>query len=413
MPERGWISALWCACALLGLAACDGEATQDDAGGGGACAVDADCADDVFCNGAEVCDPSSASADSRGCVAGDTAALCSSGQVCDPAMDACVDPDCVNPDADGDGEPSVACGGADCDDNDAARFPGNTEVCDAEGVDEDCDATTFGTTDLDRDGYIDARCCNGSTCGNDCDDTRPFVNPGSPEVCDALDNDCNPSTWAVGEDDDRDGYLNVVCGGDDCIDTNPDAYPGAPEPCNGVDNDCSGDVEDADGDGYVTPDAACTGGPYPKTDCDDTHAQVSPDHTDFEPLPYCPSAVPPCRVGGAGPYYCRASATAACSASDPLALYDWDCSGTAEAEPSVSLTCVYTCATTPTATFDDAEISPVCGGLGYNFVCNEGPSYGTTTPACGSDVNHEGCCCDSTGGCNDYLLEVTLPLRCR
>jgi len=44
-------------------------------------------------------------------------------------------------DADGDGAPAAGCGETpeleDCDDADAARFPGNTEVCD--GIDNDCD----------------------------------------------------------------------------------------------------------------------------------------------------------------------------------------------------------------------------------------------------------------------------------
>ena len=53
--------------------------------------------------------------------------------------DAFVPPDvpgCV--DADGDGHPSAACGGLDCDDTDPTRHPGAPERC--QGEDDDCDA---------------------------------------------------------------------------------------------------------------------------------------------------------------------------------------------------------------------------------------------------------------------------------
>ena len=36
--------------------------------------------------------------------------------------------DCDDPDRDGDGIDSVACGGSDCDDDNENRFPGNAEV---------------------------------------------------------------------------------------------------------------------------------------------------------------------------------------------------------------------------------------------------------------------------------------------
>lgn|GEM_PF-4635131 len=59
---------------------------------------------------------------------------------------------CRNPDADGDGSDAVACGGDDCDDDNARRFPGKAEVCDEQGLDEDCDPVTFGCRDQDDDG---------------------------------------------------------------------------------------------------------------------------------------------------------------------------------------------------------------------------------------------------------------------
>ena len=98
--------------------------------------------------------------------------------------------DCEEPDQDGDGHDAVACGGDDCDDLDASRFPGNVEICDASGHDEDCDDSTFGP-DGDGDGFIGAECCNGDACGDDCDDTLAGVNPGATDGCGGGDEDCD------------------------------------------------------------------------------------------------------------------------------------------------------------------------------------------------------------------------------
>lgn len=163
------------------IPAVDGSARCDD---------DRDCDDGLFCNGLERCSPGAAGAGEDGCVAG--RAPCAGTLGCDEAEDQCV-PCAI--DRDGDGALAPECGGNDCDDSDPDRFPGNTEVCDAAGHDEDCDPTTFGDVDEDGDGAISAACCDASSgrpiCGTDCDDDAAGVRPGLPEVCNAIDDDCD------------------------------------------------------------------------------------------------------------------------------------------------------------------------------------------------------------------------------
>jgi hypothetical protein len=99
-----------------------------------------------------------------------------------PDLSACSDED-------GDGSRDATCGGDDCDDADPARYPGAPEICD--GDDEDCDDATLGP-DADGDGDIALTCCNGTTCGADCDDTRVDVNPRATEACNGgVDDDCD------------------------------------------------------------------------------------------------------------------------------------------------------------------------------------------------------------------------------
>jgi hypothetical protein len=123
------------------------------------------------------------------------------------------------PDTDGDGfgrgTVVIACsapantilagGATDCDDTTRARFPGNQEICDT--LDNDCDNTADdGAIDAqlvgdddDGDGYPStplSRVCTLTgnqlpvTSGLDCDDTSIQTNPGRPEVCNAVDDDC-------------------------------------------------------------------------------------------------------------------------------------------------------------------------------------------------------------------------------
>lgn len=179
------------------------------------CTADADCDDGLFCNGEEHCGTN------RKCqratpVRCDDRAACTIDR-CDEETRACQH---FAPDIDGDGHGDRSCiltdgsaAGDDCDDTDSNAYPGATEVCNA--VDEDCDPETIGNKDSDNDGFIDANCSNGSFAGEDCDDGRRRVNPGASEICNGVDDDCTGvaddndapkvTTWP---DNDRDGFGN-------------------------------------------------------------------------------------------------------------------------------------------------------------------------------------------------------------
>lgn len=157
-------------------------------------------------------------------------------------------------DRDGDGY-SPADG--DCDDGNAARYPGNDEACD--GVDNDCDGTVpSDEKDADYDGF--------RLCQDDCDDADSDVYPDAPEICDDKDSDCD-GVSADHDDLDDDGY--AVCDGD-CDDHEDAVKPGAAEICDDLDNDCSGLADDLDEDGDGHSPCGDVG------DCDDDDASAFP-----------------------------------------------------------------------------------------------------------------------------------------
>jgi hypothetical protein len=228
----------------------------------------------------------------------------------------------------------------DCNDIDADVNPDATEICNE--VDDDCDGDiddadadlTEPTTwyaDADADGYGDpddsSVSCEApsgtSEDGTDCDDADADVNPGAPEICNEVDDDCDgdidsddsdiagASTWYI--DDDGDGYGSedetetlceapdgYVSTAGDCDDADDAVSPDGTETCNEIDDDCDGDIDDddadvtggdtwyadSDGDGYGDPDGSTDACEVPSgyveddTDCDDANDTVNPGGTE-------------------------------------------------------------------------------------------------------------------------------------
>ncbi len=178
--------------------------------------------------------------------------------------------------------PGYALDNTDCDDSDRSIKPGTPELCN--GRDDDCDQVVDEGFDEDGDGF--------SFCLDDCNDNDPAINPTAEEKCNGVDDNCDGvlgSDTIDEADDDGDGAPNC----DDCDPADPSVRPGTYELCDGKDNDCDGVIDetaagswcpDADGDG--TGDAGqivfvCDGtGPegwiQVCTDCDDTDSDVHP-----------------------------------------------------------------------------------------------------------------------------------------
>ena len=213
----------------------------------------------------------------------------------------------------------------DCDDSDAAVYPGADEACN--GQDDDCDgdvdeaviATWY--ADTDADGYGDPAAMSEScelpegsvdpSAGEDCDDNDPAVHPSADETCNGRDDNCDGSVdegvlaiWYSDADGDGYGDPDVTVGacepptgavdpaaGEDCDDTEAAVHPSAAEQCNERDDDCDGAVDedvtttwhaDADSDGYgglavaVQACEAPAGFVSDTSDCDDGDRHVHP-----------------------------------------------------------------------------------------------------------------------------------------
>ena len=253
----------------------------DEIGGDTGCVLDADCDDNLYCNGVETCSPEGVCLVSSGdpCPGQNVGPNCSDS--CNESSD-----DCTADDGDG-----VSCTGGFCQSGMCVPVcTPTTEVCD--GVDNDCDLqvdedAVCGTCvwsvevcdgkDNDCDGQVDegnpgggASCSTGlpgicelgiMVCNNGGLQCVQSIQP-TTEVCDGLDNDCDGSvdegvTTTYYRDADDDGYGNLanniqacsvpagyVTNDDDCNDTNSSIHPDALEICDGVDNDCDGIVDE-------------------------------------------------------------------------------------------------------------------------------------------------------------------------
>ncbi|MEE4363855.1 MAG: MopE-related protein, partial [Desulfotignum sp.] len=172
----------------------------------------------------------------------------------------------VEPDVDNDGY-TVEQG--DCNDNDSNIYPGAPELCD--GKDNDCNPATadgsgeswYGTacdgpdTDLCKEGIL--TCSGGQQICTD--------NTGNNiEICDGLDNDCNPATadgsgesWygtaCDGPDTDlcKEGILTCSGGQQICTDNTGNNI----EFCDGVDNDCNPATADGSGESWYGTATNC------------------------------------------------------------------------------------------------------------------------------------------------------------
>ncbi len=281
-------------CLASGLSACDAPSATTEACNG----VDDNC--DGITDGANAlgCTPFYPDKDGDGFGAGSPVCLCSAAGT------------------------GLSASGTDCDDNNAAVYPGAPELC------NDADDNCNGVTDEGCDGDGDSWCAATATVvgkpkvcpfgGGDCNDASAAVHPGQPEICgNGVDDDCDgttdvgiggPGCTAFYLDADGDGYgtgaSQCACGPEgaytaskagDCDDKNASVHPNAQEICgNGLDDNCNGQQDegagvgctlwyvDADGDGYGTGAGVClcladAGHTASKGgDCNDAAASIHP-----------------------------------------------------------------------------------------------------------------------------------------
>ncbi len=287
----GWLAAVWL---VAGCGQATTPATSEDAMvADGAATPDAgECPDrdgdgarDAACGGTDCDDQSALRAPGHA-------------EICDAAG---VDEDCSPTtvgarDQDGDGFVDASCCngdvcGDDCNDVGLRTYPGATEQCDdadndcdglvdedaiasrpevCNHLDDDCDsridedATAMLYADADGDGFGDPTqtvlACAGTAgyvaSSTDCDDAQPAIHPGAPEVCNAIDDDCDgtadptcsctPGTAIPCAMPGRcaSGVQMCIGGAYGACTIQPTA-----EVCNGEDDDCNGAIDE----GLVCP----------------------------------------------------------------------------------------------------------------------------------------------------------------
>lgn len=201
----------------------------------------------------------------------------------------------------------------DCDDADAAVYPGAVEHCD--DIDEDCDGAvdegavdpTTWYVDGDSDGYgtgATVSACDqpaGYAPAGDCDDTDAAYNPSASESDCADPNDYNCDGTVAYADTDADGW--AAC--EECDDGDASVNPDAAEYCNGTDDNCDGTVDeatavdahtsyrDSDADSYGAASVTYTGCTTPAgyvanaSDCDDADSDTFPGSSPIDSPTAC------------------------------------------------------------------------------------------------------------------------------
>jgi hypothetical protein len=139
----------------------------------------------------------------------------------------------------------------DCDDLDPSQYPG-AEEDPRDTEDSDCDGSSW-DYDWDQDGFTDDVDCDdhdptvnpeGVERCNHYDDDCDGVDDdgaGEPVYVDADHDQYGAGEVAGTYCDAPDGFAATA---DDCDDADPMVNPGTPEACNGIDDDCDGAVDE-------------------------------------------------------------------------------------------------------------------------------------------------------------------------
>jgi hypothetical protein len=184
---------------------------------------------------------------------------CEDGDPCTTDLCTLVGCRAIPKDDDLDGFVDLACGGDDCDDGNFAVKPGAAESCNH--IDDNCDGETDEDwrtgigSDLGNPCEVGFGVCRRSDVW-DCEPAgrgvvcyAEYVSPTGGETCDGLDNDCDDET------DEDWPEIGLVCGTPPCegiyvcasdgLGSSCNAIPGSSELCDGVDNDCDGAADES------------------------------------------------------------------------------------------------------------------------------------------------------------------------